>query len=95
MAVKVVVGTHKGELWWKAVFSHYAPFWIGRVRKMPRLEDAIKIVRRWRLLVIDGRPYYLDGQVWRAYGTSSNTGRYWLTPEGHKVALHLEKSFQP
>jgi len=63
---------HNGELWWFADFDAYQSFGIGRVRKMPTFADAMRIVHSWKLLVIDGRPYYFDKwktQTWKAYGT--------------------------
>jgi hypothetical protein len=70
--MRLTTAMHKGELWWKAEFTNYMPFWIGRVRRLPTFFDAMRIVDAWKLKVIDGRPYHFDTfrQVWVAYGVS-------------------------
>lgn len=73
--MKLIQRIHNGELWWYAEFSNYpqAPLWgIGRVWKMPTIDMAMRIVNAWKILVIDGRPYYFDKwrtMTWKAYGT--------------------------
>ncbi len=69
--MKLVIRHHRGEQMWFAEFDNYAPFLIGRVRKMPTPAHAMQIVKAWKLRVIDGRPYHLDTlrRVWVAYGT--------------------------
>ena len=62
---------HNGELWWFADFDKYQSFGIGRVWKMPTVADAMRIVNAWKIIVIDGRPYYFDKwrtNTWKAYG---------------------------
>lgn len=73
--MKLVQKMHKGEICWFAIFDNYPrcnSWLIGRVWKMPTVADAMRIVNAWKILVIDGRPYYFD--KWRtntrkAYGT--------------------------
>jgi len=47
------------------VFENYpAIFQIGRVSRMPTIMAALRIVKAWKLTVIDGRPYYFyDGKL--------------------------------
>ena len=70
--MKLVVKPYRGQLAWFAEFSNYPAFLIGRVKKLPTVADAMRIVNAWKLLVIDGRPYHYDKnhQAWVAYGTS-------------------------
>ncbi len=44
---------HNGQMWWFADFDNYQSFGIGRVRKMPTVADAMRIVNAWKLIVID------------------------------------------
>lgn len=70
--MRLIQKLHNGELWWFAHFDRYNSFGIGRVWKMPTVADAMRIVNAWKILVIDGRPYYFDKwrtNTWKAYGT--------------------------
>jgi len=66
--MKLTQRMHNGQMWWFADFDHYQSFGIGRVWKMPTVADAMRIVNAWKLRVVDGRPFYFDAGVWRAYG---------------------------
>jgi len=69
--MKLVIRRHRNKWMWFAEFKNYQPFLIGRVRKMPTVMDALRIMKAWKLKVIDGRPYHFDQRrsVWVAYGT--------------------------
>jgi hypothetical protein len=63
---------YRGEDAWFAEFENYAGSWlIGRVSKLPTMQDALRIVNAWGIMVLDGVPYRKgrDGHTWIAYGT--------------------------
>ena len=73
--MKLVIKPYRGQLAWFAEFTNYPvyPSWlIGRTKKLPTVQDAMRIVNAWKTKVIDGRPYHFDvvHQAWVAYGTS-------------------------
>ena len=69
--MKLKIIKNRGRWRWVAVFDNYMPFLIGDVKKMPTVMDALRIVKSWKLSVVDGYPYYFNKHkgVWQAYGT--------------------------
>jgi hypothetical protein len=67
--MKLIIRRDRGRWRWFAEFKNYNTWLIGDVKKMPTAMDALRIVRAWKIRVIDGMPYHNYYGPWVPFGT--------------------------